>query len=637
MIKEVKGMKNIFKIIFVLTAALITLGLADPVEAYCTGTVTISSPINGDIWSGTQNIVWDYSGLTCAVNDKLDITLYQGGSVHKPAGFILKPVWNSSPASFDTTGGAYGLTFINGDNYQIQIESPGDGVFFRTNMFEIDNTKPVISNTDSSADWYRVGHNVWVSFNATDTNLDLTSFAVTINGQPMAPGSGCGGTGAYCYTRTLDGTELPEGPAQVSITVSDLATPANTVTDLTETINVDFTAPTTPVITTPSDFVNQPTIVITSTASTDLPSYPTFDTYQVRDRHTSTALNAWGAGTWANTSEDHTGFTFALDQDADNDLCIRAIDLAGNIGGFDCVTITEDSTDPADITPTAVDKIGTPGTITVSWTDDPTSYSSINFPASNVVQYEIFVSEDSFTDVSTMTAEHTFGPGVQTVDVTTRDNGHAILEGTTYYIAVVATDDADNRDENVTGVVVTQMSAEDTTVALADDWNLISSPLILVDTNIVNVLSGVASNVDIVWYYDETAGWISYIPGTGGLLTTFEDGNGYFVKMENPDTLTFSGFYYALTGDTFGAPAAYHRGTGWQLMGYSLTSDTASMISSDYFDKSGFSDITNIHDFNAGTQKYETVADGDTLVAGDGYWGYVSAFCGADTSCVYGA
>jgi YVTN family beta-propeller protein len=100
-----------------------------------------------------------------------------------------------------------------------------------------------------------------------------------------------------------------------------------------------------------------------------------------------------------------------------------------------------------------------------------------------------------------------------------------------------------------------------TTIPLSQGWNFISIPKQPPNTSIDHVLSGVSTNVAIIWGRDNQGqSWLKYKPsGSNNTLTALEPGKGYWVYMNNPDSLL-------LTGTD--APPGVHLYQGWNLVGY---------------------------------------------------------------------
>jgi len=616
-------MKSIFKVLIIMTALVMTLGLSAPVEAFCTGTVTLTSPTGGEVWSGTHSVTWDTTDLNCTDSELLDIVLYDGGSVQSPVGVIDSPdvtlgtySWNTANW-YDINGTLYQIPADDDYKIYIRLASQHTTQDHSPTDFTIDNTVPTISNTDSSDDWYMNGDVVWADFDAYDEvagsdTLDVPAFVVTVGGQNMTyepAGTTCaaeGGDGMYCYTRTLN-TDETEGSAVVSINVTDTA--GNVVQNTDETINTDFTNPTTPIIDDPTDLtLNQDDIRIwLDNASTD----DNFRTYQ-----TSTDGVAF-----VDTTEDYTtGFYLPLTQDADNIFCIRGKDLARNEGTADCVTIREDSVVPDHVTGLNAYDSPTPYTITVDWDviTDPTLSSGID-------HYELFARKltaeyptcfDNITEPDVETIDDDIDFGINTYEVSSV-GAYDVHYYRDYCFAVIAIDNADNARTGVTTDIGTAYPNEE--IELDDDWNFISSPVVVADTNIVNVFDDIDDDVIIVWYYNAaTSTWMSYIPGTGGTLTTFEDGRGYWVDMSDPATLELEGTYFTVASDL----PEYNVYVGWNAIGYTKSGASTTASTENYFMSLGYTPLTLVH---VPTGNYTGFPSTSNMNEGEGHWVSINA------------
>jgi hypothetical protein len=78
------------------------------------------------------------------------------------------------------------------------------------------------------------------------------------------------------------------------------------------------------------------------------------------------------------------------------------------------------------------------------------------------------------------------------------------------------------------------------TIALATGWNLISLPASPTSTDPGTLLGGIMSSVSIVWGYSNGQ-WSCY-PAQQGItpLTKMTTGNGYWIQMSAPATLTIN-------------------------------------------------------------------------------------------------
>jgi C1A family cysteine protease len=179
----------------------------------------------------------------------------------------------------------------------------------------------------------------------------------------------------------------------------------------------------------------------------------------------------------------------------------------------------------------------------------------------------------------------------------------------------------DNNDlnENPTIVPVTlhvRPPATSYDIDLVEGYNLISLPLIPDSSDITDVLAGISGNVTIVWYYDAGT-WLWYVPGSpGSTLPAMEDGLGYWIFMNNADTLN-------VTGKEAPAPPepspTYDVVTGWNLIGFKSTVDMAH----DTYLASVAGDYLIMWGWEAGEgffSPYPLNEHGGNMEAGRGYW-----------------
>jgi len=79
-----------------------------------------------------------------------------------------------------------------------------------------------------------------------------------------------------------------------------------------------------------------------------------------------------------------------------------------------------------------------------------------------------------------------------------------------------------------------------TDLMLYEGWNLISIPLVLNDTNLSSIFSGVDYSVIYSWN-PFTQQWGYYMPGIGGNLTELSIDKGYWIHVKKEASITLSG------------------------------------------------------------------------------------------------
>jgi hypothetical protein len=118
-------------------------------------------------------------------------------------------------------------------------------------------------------------------------------------------------------------------------------------------------------------------------------------------------------------------------------------------------------------------------------------------------------------------------------------------------------------------VTVSQGVFNRTSIDLVAGWNLISLPLIPLDSAINAVLAGILDNVISVWHYDAAAKrWYSFAPGASSDLTSMRDGKAYWINMKAAQNLTLAGRENAVPP---ALPPTYDVVAGWNMVGFKST------------------------------------------------------------------
>ena len=118
-------------------------------------------------------------------------------------------------------------------------------------------------------------------------------------------------------------------------------------------------------------------------------------------------------------------------------------------------------------------------------------------------------------------------------------------------------------------VTVEQGVFDQEPIGLDDGWNLISLPLIPLDSAISAVLAGIMDDVISVWYWSAAAErWYSFAPGAASDLTSMTDGKAYWINMEAARNLTIAG---SEMPEGTQLPPAYDVVVGWNMVGFKST------------------------------------------------------------------
>lgn len=192
---------------------------------------------------------------------------------------------------------------------------------------------------------------------------------------------------------------------------------------------------------------------------------------------------------------------------------------------------------------------------------------------------------------------------------------------------------------NTLGIVATTSAASLTPIQypqnLYQGWNLISIPVIPVNGNVADVVSGygglvegITDDLDVIWEYDAAAGvWRAYSPAhpEASDLTQLRDGVGYWVKMAGDATLTVIGSNM-MAGPY--APPEYDVVEGWNLIGYKgiLPMPVQGGEYYDYYDyycSGGYLDSVDFSRLQGWNRVWDSQVTPDFLQPNEGYWIYV--------------
>lgn len=115
-------------------------------------------------------------------------------------------------------------------------------------------------------------------------------------------------------------------------------------------------------------------------------------------------------------------------------------------------------------------------------------------------------------------------------------------------------------------VTISQGVFDVANVTLVEGWNLISLPLIPLDSSINAVLAGILNDVKSVWYW--SGAWHSFVPGGPSDLTSMRDGKAYWINMKAAQNLTLAGREMPEGAQL---PPTYDVVVGWNMVGFKST------------------------------------------------------------------
>ncbi len=162
-------------------------------------------------------------------------------------------------------------------------------------------------------------------------------------------------------------------------------------------------------------------------------------------------------------------------------------------------------------------------------------------------------------------------------------------------------------------VTVEQGVFDQEPIDLVAGWNLISLPLIPLDSSISAVLAGILDNVISVWHYDAAAKrWYSFAPGASSDLTSMRDGKAYWVNMKAAQNLTLAGRENAVPPTL---PPTYDVVVGWNMVGFKSTA--TNVAAADYLEGTEY---VRIYFFKNGTWDLIPPPYSEFMEPGLGYW-----------------
>lgn len=408
---------------------------------------------------------------------------------------------------------------------------------------------------------------------------------------------------SYTVPEFPEEMRLSEGLHTVTVTAKDNV--GNSYTE-TWTFTVDLVEPTVSVVVDPDPAMAVPvTFTLTFNEDMDTGTSPVVQFGMVDPYTTHTAGGSWTVDSlreWEGTFSVTT-----LTGDGVNTISVSvAEDEAGNVMEIDTSnTFVIDTVAPT--LPVDLPAVVTDVSVTISWTE------STDVDGTGVKEYRI---ERELVEVATVSH-----PTVTYVDYSLTAEG-------SYTYTVTAIDFAGN--EAVSAGVIVEFVPGDVIareIALFEEWNLISLPMIPEDSSIEVVLADIMENVEVVWSYDEGT-WSRYLPGLPAFstLTDMEDGKGYWVMMAGEDSLIA---YGTELPEPPTLPPVYHVNEEWNLIGFKSIN---AMGNDEYFTTITRETLNTAvcYGYDASAQAYELVYLGGELdpviqfEPGQGYWLYLT-------------
>jgi len=432
--------------------------------------------------------------------------------------------------------------------------------------------------------------------------------AVSLNGS--ANGSQQLASGLSAYSITIDGSSLADGTVNVSATATDAAGNVNNPAEATavkDTVEPSVSE-TTPINPLAND--STPDVVI---------NVETGAAWAIKNGDTAIKT---GTGTGANE-------TVTLNELADGtyNLILTATDGVGNAKTISLSQFEIDTKLPTVnlLSPLAGQTI-TGGSISyISWTAGDKNFGDtpikLQYSIDNGINWVNILENTIHNPVG----EHGISEYAWTVPNITSPS---------YRVKITATDLAGNyatsdigpftvsRNTNPAPICVDSANGQKTcNIALKKGWNLISSPVVI-NGDIANVLSGISDNLNVAQHYNNGA-WMYYMPVQGGSLTKIEDGKGYWIFMNEADTLTLTGLANPAVDDSGSLlPGSYNiNSKDWNLIGFRSIRNMNAKEYVDHYITDAFGNDYIMWKFENGTS-LEPLYLSQDMKSGYGYWLY---------------
>jgi len=493
----------------------------------------------------------------------------------------------------------------------------------------VDDTAPVITpiSPTASANITEIMPLIKATYTDVGSAVDNATAVMTLNGSPVTPDT--------CTIATIEYTpsvsaNLSDGTYTVTVDVDDLA--GNAATQASWSFTVDTLAPAItgqaadPVVIMPST-ETEVTFMATVTDATSGIDTVTIDLTDVGGGAAVAMLDGDADGVYAATEN------ITESDEGNYELTVTATDMAGNSDTADiALGVWSDIIDPV-ITGPAIEY---PFGLTSAMPgDDVTISATVTDDTGIGPTGTVTAACTAFTGDATLVDD---GTGVDaTADDDIYTGTATVADGTPwgdYTVTITATDAKGNDDTDTSLELRVRSGATGCDIDLVEGWNLVSLPLIPDSDNISVVISvdtlasDNVSNIGIIWAYDPvTEEFIYYMPGSGsGELATMEDGAGYWVFMQEDDTLTITGAQWPAPP---AVPPTYDVVVGWNLIGFKSIANNI-----DY--EAGSPDtgyLLNIAgtypvlwSYDAAGGAYENVKGvPDGMVVGHGFWIWITA------------
>ncbi len=498
--------------------------------------LTIHYPPNGGNITSTNGVDLNFSS-----NTVLDTCVY---SINGTANVSI-------PNCVNITIGAG--NFTEGTNQNITIyynDTYGNGgaglTLYATTVFSIDNTPPEHVAITTHTNEQNVSGVITINASVSDSvtgvysvQLKLTnSTGYILNIFNMNEYDSAGN-----YTATLNTTQYPDGKYNLTIVATDYS--GNVNSSYYINLTFDNTAPSVVIVEPTSGEYRRASVLINVSVSDPTTSIDTVR-YNISN---STWSNVVDIPVYSAPYYNITLDTTTL-QDGSYTITILANNTAGVVNDTESVTINVDNTAPQ-LSNWSYNFITQQLTLNF---DDVIDISSITLSFFNITWNDGTVALNGLTSATVHTSSNSSSIVINFTtlqDNTMRDlrSKRDSSEGKIYMLAGAVKDRAGNNALAKSGLAYTSYITYGIEIDLTGSvWNSFNLPRTVLENrtslggnySVENVLSSIAGNYQIIYYYDGSS-WTSYVPGRiTNDFTTFTDDTGtntYWIYMTTGDKL----------------------------------------------------------------------------------------------------
>ena len=506
----------------------------------------ITTPGTNDSWVANPNMI--FNGTDNVMLPTLNYTLYIGG------------IANTTGRNLTGSGATYAA-----------LTGLAEGSYYSI-ILEVENNISMKLNSSPRTLWYDataptraevigISNDTWVSsmdinINVTDGAGQTLNYTIYVNGtlnvSNQANGSN-GGSTSVSLTGLIAGGYYNVTVYAIDNASNDLNGSANVVT-----FWYDGTNPTTSEILSPATNGVEANSVNLQINGTDGVASAMNYTIYINGTANSTGYNL------TNNILTYVGLT-GLAEGGFYSIILEVVDNASNKLNSSARTFFYDGTGPQ-IIPTATNGTRTTSRTVSFWVMDNTR--AVNLSSITVV--------GAGTGTGAVTSNGAFNYSSMCTLLTNGSNGYLcsyVENGLEPGAALLKIDGKDNASNSAASYYLEMNVTASTKFnkTLAAGWNLVSTPLVLGDSNIGNIVAN-NSNITSIYYYSGSA-WTSWFSTSSDTLTTMEPLNGYWVYTSAATVMQFFG------NTTTGTPA---RGYGasspkslsantWYTIGYYST------------------------------------------------------------------